>query len=133
MHLLFPEHGHLLVAAAAPGREPAWRRAAVTCTSLALNRAGDNGASRAGRVRLPKQWQAGETHGILACVRYRPVQGFQQMARDLEVSLSLLESTAGSLSMLIATAFSDLVQAGRWRPVPDDLATTGVTLRQPGE
>ena len=80
MHLLFPEHGHLLVAAAAPGREPAWRRAAVTCTSLALNRAGDNGASRAGRVRLPKQWQA-----------------------------------------------------GRWRPVPDDLATTGVTLRQPGE
>jgi len=35
--------------------------------------------------------------------------------------------------VILATAFSDLVQAGRWRPVLDDLATTGVTLRQPGE
>ena len=35
--------------------------------------------------------------------------------------------------VILATAFSDLVQAGRWRPVLDDLATTGVSLRQPGE
>jgi hypothetical protein len=35
--------------------------------------------------------------------------------------------------VILATAFSDLVQAGRWRPVLDDLATTGVTLRQPSE
>jgi len=35
--------------------------------------------------------------------------------------------------VILVTAFSDLVRAGRWRPVLDDLATTGVTLRQPGE
>jgi hypothetical protein len=55
VHFLLPEHGHLLVAAVSPGREPACRQAAVTFSSLARQMAADHGASRAGRARFPKR------------------------------------------------------------------------------
>jgi hypothetical protein len=73
VHLLFPEHGHLLVAAAAPAGNRPGDGPPLPVSSLARHMAADNGASRAGRVRLPKRWRAGGTHGILACVRYRPI------------------------------------------------------------
>src|SRR5262249_48916669 len=72
VHFLFPEHGHLLVAAAAPGREPAWRRAADTCI-------------QPGTAQTRGQWHepggAGETPETGAGrrgareTRFRPVSG----------------------------------------------------------